>query len=43
VAFPEAVDLTAVASSSALDAVVTAGDGGRFRTTDAGLTWAIVR
>jgi photosystem II stability/assembly factor-like uncharacterized protein len=37
--FPLAVDLTAVAASSSSAAVVTARDGRRFETLDAGFTW----
>jgi photosystem II stability/assembly factor-like uncharacterized protein len=43
IAFPEAVDLTAVAASSALVAIVDASDGRRFRTADGGVTWAPVQ
>jgi hypothetical protein len=39
VAFPEAVDLTAIRASDAANATVTAGDGRTFTTTDGGRTW----
>jgi Putative zinc-finger len=38
--FPEAVDLVAVSASGSRAAVVTARDGRRFETRDAGLTWS---
>ena len=38
--FPYQVDLVAVAASNAHTAVVTARDGRRFETLDAGLTWS---
>ncbi len=38
--FPLAVDLVAVEASSAHAAIVTARDGRRFETLDAGLTWS---
>ena len=41
VPFPDAVDLTAILATSALEAVVTTADGRRFRTTDGGLTWVV--
>jgi hypothetical protein len=37
--FPLAVDLTEIAASSPSAAIVTARDGRRFETVDAGLTW----
>jgi hypothetical protein len=37
--FPLAVDLTGIAASSPSAAIVTARDGRRFETFDAGLTW----
>jgi len=37
--FPVAVDLTGIATSSPSAAIVTARDGRRFETFDAGLTW----
>lgn len=39
VTVPAAVDLTGVAATDARTATVTAADGRRFRTTDAGATW----
>jgi hypothetical protein len=39
VAFPEAVDLTAVQASDARSATVTTADGRTLRTTDGGATW----
>jgi hypothetical protein len=36
---PAAVDLTGIAAADARTATVTAADGRRFRTTDAGATW----
>jgi hypothetical protein len=41
--FPESVDLTGVRASSATNAVVTAADGRRFVTIDAGATWNLVK
>jgi putative zinc finger protein len=41
--FPESVDLTAVRASSATNALVTAADGRRFVTVDAGATWNLVK
>lgn len=41
--FPENVDLTGVGASSATNAVVTAVDGRRFVTIDAGATWNLVK
>ena len=38
--FPHQTDLVAVAASNARTAVVTARDGRRFETLDAGLTWS---
>jgi hypothetical protein len=38
--FPQAADLVAVTASSARAAIVTARDGRRFETLDAGLTWS---
>jgi photosystem II stability/assembly factor-like uncharacterized protein len=38
-AFPEAVDLTSVAATSAGAATVTTSDGRVFGTTDGGATW----
>jgi hypothetical protein len=40
VAFPEAVDLTAVEAADGLTAAVTTADGRRFRTIDGGRTWS---
>jgi len=37
---PAAVDLVAVAATDARTATVTAADGRRFRTTDAGVNWS---
>jgi photosystem II stability/assembly factor-like uncharacterized protein len=42
VAFPEAIDLTAILATDASSATVTAADGRRFSTTDGGETWTIV-
>ena len=39
-AFPEAVDLSAVRATDALNATVTTADGRVFVTTDAGKTWS---
>jgi hypothetical protein len=39
VAFPEAVDLTAVEATDRQTATVTTADGRRFRTSDGGGTW----
>jgi hypothetical protein len=39
VAFPEAIDLTAILATDGLNATVTAADGRAFRTTDGGKTW----
>jgi photosystem II stability/assembly factor-like uncharacterized protein len=39
VAFPEAIDLRAVAAVDGLRATVTAADGRVFSTTDGGKTW----
>jgi photosystem II stability/assembly factor-like uncharacterized protein len=39
VAFPAAMDLTAVQATDARTATVTASDGRRFRTADGGGTW----
>ena len=39
VPIPERVDLTAITATDARTATVTAADGRRFSTTDAGLTW----
>jgi hypothetical protein len=41
--FPETVDLTGVQAADARSASVTAADGRRFRTTDAGVTWTLVQ
>ena len=41
--FPESVDLSGVRASSATNAVVTAADGRRFVTIDAGATWNLVK
>jgi hypothetical protein len=41
VAFPERIDLTGVIATDARTATVTAVDGRRFRTTDAGVAWTI--
>jgi hypothetical protein len=41
--FPASVDLTGVRASSATNAVVTAADGRRFVTLDAGATWNLVK
>jgi hypothetical protein len=38
--FPDSADLVAVSASSARAAIVTALDGRRFETLDAGLTWS---
>jgi photosystem II stability/assembly factor-like uncharacterized protein len=40
VAAPPAANLIAIAAADARSAIVTAADGRRFRTTDAGSTWA---
>jgi photosynthesis system II assembly factor YCF48-like protein/putative zinc finger protein len=39
VAFPEAIDLTAVLATDGSNATVTAADGRAFSTTDGGKTW----
>jgi len=39
VAFPEAIDLTAVRAVDALHATVTTSDGRQFETVDGGATW----
>jgi hypothetical protein len=39
VAFPEAIDLTAILATDGSNATVTAADGRVFRTTDGGGTW----
>jgi photosystem II stability/assembly factor-like uncharacterized protein len=39
--FPLTVDLVAVVATSARSAVVTARDGRRFETVDAGFTWSL--
>jgi photosystem II stability/assembly factor-like uncharacterized protein len=38
--FPEPVDVVSVQASDARTATVTTADGRRFRSTDAGRTWA---
>jgi len=43
IAFPEAVDLTAVRATDGRNATVTAADGRTFTTTDGGATWTISR
>lgn len=39
---PDRVDLVALQATSALHAIVTAGDGRRFQTSDGGLTWVML-
>jgi hypothetical protein len=39
IVFPETVDLTSVAASSALSVEVVTGDGRKLRSTDGGKTW----
>jgi photosystem II stability/assembly factor-like uncharacterized protein len=39
VAFPEAIDLTAIRAINGSNATVTAADGRVFSTTDGGKTW----
>jgi len=40
---PEAVDLTAVRATDAVNAIVTAADGRQFATADGGVTWTPMR
>ena len=43
VAFPEAVDLTAITATSALNATAILADGRRYATDNGGMTWVALR